>query len=162
MLNNFFVNCFNTTFPPLPQIIANPSSDLGDEMLCTENEVFHLLSSLDVSKASGPDGISAKMLKYTATSIIPMVTKLFNLSLSSGKLPSQWKHGRIIPVPKNSDATSPTCYRPISLIPIISKVLERHVCNLIMDHLQQNNFISDHQWGFLEGRSTVTCAYQVH
>ena len=156
MLNNFFVKCFNTTFPPLPQTIAKPSFDLCEEMLCTENEVLHLLSSLDVAKASGSDGISAKMLKYTATSITPVVTKLFNLSMSSGKLPSQWKHARIIPVPKNSDTTSPTCYRPISLIPIISKVLERHVCNLIMDHLQLSNFISDHQWGFLEGRSTVT------
>ena len=96
------------------------------------------------------------MLKFTAASITPMITKLFNVSILSGKLPLQWKQAKIVPIPKTTDATSPSCYRPISLIPIISKVLERHISNLIMDHLHHHCFISDRQWGFLEGRSTVT------
>ena len=156
MLNRFFVTCFNTTFPPLSPSTSQPLSTPGDELFCTEDEIFHLLEKLEVNKATGPDGISSRMLKYTAAPITPMITKLFNLSILSGRVPSQWKKANIVPIPKTSDATSPSCYRPISLIPVISKVLERHICNLIIDHLQLRNFISDRQWGFLEGRSTVT------
>ena len=82
--------------------------------------------------------------------------KLFNLSILTDKQPLQWKQAKVVPIPKTTDATSPSCYCPISLIPVISKVLERHIRNLIMDHLHLHHFISDHQWGFLEGRSTVT------
>ena len=156
MLNNFFANCFNTIFPPLSAPATLPLSHPSEEILCTEDEIFHLLSLLDVTKASGPDGISPKMLKYTAASIAPIITKIFNLSIISSKIPLCWKQAYVVPIQKMPDATSPSCYRPISLIPVISKVLERHMSNLIMDYLYQNDLICDHQWGFLEGRSTVT------
>ena len=154
MLNEFFCSCFNTVFPPLTPMYNEHHTK--ESLLCTEDEVCHLLLSLDVSKSNGPDGISPTMLKHTADSIAPSLTKLFNLSLRRGKLPSQWKHSLIVPIPKSSSTGSPSCYRPISLLPIVSKVLERHVCDILLDHLQSLNFISNKQWGFLEGRSTTT------
>ena len=117
------------------------------------DEVHDLLLTLDVTKSNGPDGISSSMLKHTADAIAPSLTKLF---IQLGQLPSQWKRSLIVPIPKSSSTGSPSCYRPISLLPIVSKVLERHICNILMDHLQSLNFISNNQWGFLEGRSTVT------
>ena len=157
MLNNFFSSCFNTAFLPLT-LICNHDRNNHTEMslLCTEDEVHDLLLTLDVTKSNGPDGISSSMLKHTADAIAPSLTKLFNLSIQLGQLPSQWKRSLIVPIPKSSSTGSPSCYRPISLLPIVSKVLERHICNILMDHLQSLNFISNNQWGFLEGRSTVT------
>ena len=58
-------------------------------LLCTEDEVLELLHALDTSKANGPDNISAKMLKSTAVSIASVLTKLLNLSITTGKLPSE-------------------------------------------------------------------------
>ena len=116
----------------------------------------HLLLTLDTTKSSGPDGISTAMLKHTADTIVPSLTKIFNLSLRLGQLPSQWKHSLIVPIPKSSTMGSPSCYRPISLLPIVSKILERHICDILLDHLQSLNFISSDQWGFQEGRSTIT------
>ncbi len=110
------------------------------------------LAGLDVTKASGQDGISARMVKYTAPSIAVSLTKLFNLPLKSGVIPSDWTKSLIVPVPKNSDGSKPTNYRPISLLPIISKVLEQHVYLLIMEHLQCHHPLAACQWG----RSTVT------
>lgn len=158
MLNSFFKSCFNTVFPPLSPIMCTQQhqSRPSDDLLCSVEEIYHLLSTLDVSKASGPDGISPRMLKYTAAYIAPSVTELFNLSITSGRIPLQWKRALVVPIPKNADHSSPTCYRPISLIPVISKVLERHLCIQIIDHLHLHDLISDSQWGFLEGRSTVT------
>ena len=154
-MNSFFGSCFNTSHP-LIELKSPPSGIYPDELLCTESEVYDLLASLDVSKASGHDGISARMLKHTACSIAPSLTKLFNLSLQSATIPSTWKKSLVVPIPKNSETKEPTNYRPISLLPIVSKVLERHVYNVIMNHLAQHNPLTANQWEFLEGRSTVT------
>ena len=67
------------------------------------------------------------MLKSTVYSIAPGITKLFNKSIMSGRLPSDWKPSSVIPVPKGDDNLNVANYRPISLLPIISKLLERHM-----------------------------------
>jgi len=67
------------------------------------------------------------MLKATAGAIAPSVTALMNLSLQTGTIPTEWKKSLIVPVPKTSSATTPNDYRPISLLSILSKVLERHI-----------------------------------
>ena len=118
-----------------------------------------MLATLDVTKSNGPDNISARMLKATAASIAPSVTALFNLSLRTGRIPQQWK-SRVVPIPKVSAPKSPDNYRPISLLSILSKVLERHVYNLIATHLEANP-LSDFQWGFRLGRSTVSALLTV-
>ena len=93
MLNSFFSTCFNTSHPPLSEHDQMPfvTNECPDELLCTVEEVQSLLGSLDTTKATGPDGVSAIMLKRTAPSIAPAMTKLFNLSLRSGQVPTDWK-----------------------------------------------------------------------
>ena len=82
MLNEFFKQCFNTTMPRLDQPATQTqfNGECPTELLCTEAEVLKMLQSLDTTKSNGPDGISARMLKSTAHSITPSVTKLFNNS----------------------------------------------------------------------------------
>ena len=114
-LNEYFSRCFNTSYQPIST--TTPSSTEGHEcvpeVLCTEDEVCVLLNSLDTSKASGPDGISARMLKATAVAIATSVTKLLNLSISSCCPPSSWKISSVVPIPKVPKANSTTDYRPI-------------------------------------------------
>ena len=72
LLNSFFTTCFNTSHPPLfVDNLNDYSSECPDELLCTREEVEHLLLNLDESKASGPDGISATMLKHTQLPALP-------------------------------------------------------------------------------------------
>ena len=155
MLNSFFCSCFNTAHPSIePQNVS--ITDCPDEILCSESEVGDLLASLDVLKSSGQDGIPARMLKFTAYSIAPSLTKLLNLSLRSNSIPSAWKKAPVVPTPKSSGLSDLANYRPISLLPIVSKVLERRVYGIVMDHLHLHNPLTTSQWGFLDGRSTVT------
>ena len=79
-----------------------------------------MISSLETKKASGADGISVKMIKATAPSIVSSLTKLFNLSLKSGKVPSDWKFARIVPISKSGNSANPSNYRPISILPVLS------------------------------------------
>ena len=125
-------------------------------MLCNQDEIADLLASLDTTKSNGPDGISARMLKFTAYSIAPAVTILFNLSLKLGRVPSAWKSSHIIPIPKIPKAKSPDSYRPISLLSILSKTLERHVFRLLTTELDVACPLVDTQWGFRAGRSTIS------
>ena len=77
-----------------------------------------------MTKSNGLDGISAKMLKATVGSITPAVTKLFNMSIISVKFPNEWKLALVIPILKLGNKSDPANYRPISLLSIISKLLE--------------------------------------
>ena len=128
VLNIHFTKCFNYSVPPLdPDICRHftcSANEFPDDFLCSVEEVEHLLASVDTSKA---DLLSAKMLKATATSIAPAITSLFNLSLTQGQLPAEWKLACIMPIPKSEDKSNPANYRPISLLSILSKLLEKHV-----------------------------------
>ena len=128
-----------------------PVLSQGNTLACTDSEkadmseIYHSLSTLDTSKATGPDKISAHMLKATARSIAPSVTVLMNLSLQTGTVPTEWKKSLIVPIPKSSTATTPNDYRPISFLSILSKVLERHVHHIISDHLHVMHPLSNSQ-----------------
>ena len=133
-----------------------PAMEFPEELLCTEDQVFALISSLSVMKSTGADGISARMLKQTIHSITPSVTKLFNLSLKTGIFPDDWKFARIVPIPKSGDPTNPSNYRPISILSLLSKLLERHVYNLLSAHFLSFSPLSLCQCGFTSNRSTIS------
>lgn len=101
------------------------------------------------------------MLKATAASIAPSVTSLFNiLSLKLGRVPLEWKESRIAPIPKVPVPRTPDNFRPISLLSVLSKVLEKHIYSLITNHLDATP-LSDSQWGFRIGRSTVSALLSI-
>ena len=89
-------------------------------MDCTVEEVRGALKRLNITKVSGPDHISARMLKYTANSIAPSITELFNYSIRSGKVPTEWKTSMIVPIPKFSKTMT------ISLTCILSRKAYSH------------------------------------
>ena len=117
--------------------------------------------SLDTSKANGPDAVSARMLKKITHAIVPSVTALFNLSIQTDHIPCDWKLSHVVPIPKRPGAKSPSEFRPISLLSILSKVLERHIHMLILDHLNQHHPLSNCQWGFQAKKSTVAALISI-
>ena len=154
LLNNFFTSCF-TKNDALPHInFPSPPSPMLSTVTCSHDEVLKLLSTHKINTASGPDGISSIMLRGTATSITPALTALFNLSLKKSTVPDDWKRSNITPIFKSGDPSEASNYRPISLLSLISKILERCIHNRIMDFLLRNNLLSDCQFGFRPRSST--------
>ena len=151
--NKYFVSVF--TSENLPPEIPNKANDpIMSDIVITEQEVGSFLSTLDTNKATGSDEIPAKLLKETASVITPFLCKVFNKSLQLGKVHRDWKLANVVPVYKKGNNEQTENYRPISLLPIVSKVLERCIFNNIRDHLFQRIHINQH--GFLPGKSCVT------
>ena len=127
----------------------------------SETEVLRELQKLKNKKSVGIDGISVQTLKSCADILIKPITHLINRSLMEGKVPKAWKVAKIIPLHKKGDKSNPDNYRPISLLPCISKLLERMVQLQLVHYLQTNNILVQAQSGFRANHSTVTALVKV-
>ena len=114
------------------------------------------IRQIKTHSAPGPDGITAWMLTNFAQSIAPSLSSIFNLSIAIGGLPADWKLSNIIPIPKSSARDDVRFFRPISLLPIVGKILEKHIHQLLLEFMSSKGLLSENQFGFRKGRSTVT------
>ena len=152
LFNQYFYSVFTRSSFQLPTLSTNLSKSIC-EVTFSELDVFCVLRSLDPTKAMGCDNISPRLLKHCALSLYLPLHHLFTLSLSQCYLPVEWRTHLIKPIFKSGDKSSVRNYRPISLLPVISKVLEKLVYNNIVDFVTSS--ISPHQFGFLHNRSTL-------
>ena len=118
--------------------------------------VASLLANLDPSKASGPDGIPARVLKDMANDLAPSLTLIYQASLQQGRIPDEWRKALITPIYKNGDRSCPANYRPISLTCIVCKTLEHIISTSIYNHLEEYDILCPEQHGFRRRRSCET------
>ena len=97
------------------------------------------LKGLKTKKAIGLDNIPNRLLKLAADSSAPSLTFIFNLSISSGIFPDEWKIAKVLPIYKSGPRNVLENYRPISILPVVAKVLEKEVHNQLYQHLAENN-----------------------
>ena len=168
MLNDFFVNFFQQSNVTAAQtnkfdttkIEEYVSSKIGNLItqfnipVITVEETKKQIDKLSPSKATGPDGISVKVLKPISPVFAEPLTRLFNLSITKGVFPNKWKTARVSPLFKDGSHDNRCNYRPISVLPVFSKLLEKHVARSFMDYLVKNGLLYDLQSAFREGHST--------
>ena len=116
--------------------------------MTTEKKVLEVLQFIDISKAEGFDKFSGRFLKDGANISVKPIVKGCNISISSGLFPSDCKIAKLKPLYKKGSKTNPENFRPISLLPLISKVIERIVYNQVDNFLLQNNILYNYQSGF--------------
>ncbi|CAB4007289.1 Hypothetical predicted protein [Paramuricea clavata] len=156
-LNKFFASVFlprpqNPCSPPLSTVTVPVTPTAFSDV--SVEEVWRLLNNLSKSKAMGPDGISARLLKECSEVLAPSLTALFNKSIAIGKVPADWKYANIVPVPKNNKTHTVSNYRPISLLSLVSKALEHVVHNRVLYIVKP--LLHDQQHGFRSGKSCIT------
>ena len=117
-------------------------------------EVQQIITSLKPKNSAGHDNISSKVLKYLKTSISIPISHIINKSLISGKVPQNLKLAKIIPIYKAKEKTSMNNYRPISLLPSVSKLLEKIVHYRLYKFLKKQNILYSRQYGFRPSHST--------
>lgn len=158
MLNDQYCSVFSKQSTESPPINAPKSVESIDNIDIEVNGVSKLLKNLQTHKATGPDCIPARFLNEFSNEIAPALTLLYRNSLSQGTVPSEWLHAFIVPVYKggNKERSSPENYRPISLTSICCKTMEHIIYSSIMNHLNENDILSDVQHGFRSNRSCET------
>jgi len=121
--------------------------------ICVEDTI-KIINKLKSKTSVGVDDISTKLLKEIKNEIAKPVTLIINQSLSTGIFPDLLKIGKISPIYKKGDKTQLSNYRPISVLPAISKVFEKAIFNQIHEHFKSENLYYDNQYGFRANHST--------
>ena len=139
LFNTFFHSVFTNSPFSLPNMSSLP---LPSSCICTlKFSDSEALSSLDPTKSSGCDNIGPKLLKHCALALYTPLHHLFSLSLSKQHIPCEWKCHSITPIFKSGDKSLVKNYRPISLLCIVSKVLEHLIYNKISKFITDNNIL---------------------
>ena len=140
---------------PLPDKGPSPHPTMP-EISITTSGISKLLQNLNIHKAMGPDQINAKILRELQDILAPTLEIIFNHSLNTGIVPSDWKMANITPLFKKGDRSQPNNYRPISLTSIVSKLFEHILSSNIRKHLESNNILHHCQHGFRQFHSCET------
>ena len=160
-------NVFNQHFLTIPErtIVNIPNSNSVDPTtylshLNAATFNFHsveeqdVLLSLDPAKATGLDGLSPKSIRKLAPLLFEPITKIINCGFDKCYFLKLWKQARVVPLLKKKGDCSLSNYRPVSVLPILSKVLERIVHHQLLEHLEAQNLLSEYQSGFRPGHYT--------
>ena len=141
--------------------LRNPTES---QLIFTSVEEHHVLTIINILKdksSYGHDGIFNNLIKRIKDVLIKPLTLLINQMLSSGHFPSQLKISRVIPMFKSGDPELFSNYRPISLLPSLSKIFERVIFNQLFNYMNNNKLLCLEQYGFRPGHSTELAALQL-
>ena len=173
-MNRYFVNKVKDLRQKIPMSAADPLRYLREAMQKREcqfklnqvgsYEVLKLIRGLKNSTATGVDYLDTRTVKLGAEILAPILTHIINLSITSSTFPNIWKWHKVIPLLKSSgsDPLMPKSYRPVALLPILSKLLEKVVFNQLVLYLEQNGLIHPNLHGSRAGHSTATALSQMY
>ena len=153
--NIFFLNTSNHIIENIPRVektyeqyLVNPSIHSIFLDPVDSYDVKTIISKLKPKTSSGFDEISCKLIRLTAESVIEPLTFIINLSITTGRVPNQMKVAKVVPIFKSGDQYNFSNYRPVSLLPDFSVILERTIYNKVVKYLDINNTLYRHQYGF--------------
>ena len=171
-MNNFFINKVRQLRARIPHTESDPLAKLKEMFRhrhctlglrpVTPDEVSKIISNLKNSKSTGSDFISTWIVKLVSKEILPAITHVVNLSISNEEFPVQWKLAKVVPLLKKGDPLIAKNYRPVALLPIFSKILERAVFQQLVEYLDSNNLLSPDHHGSRQGHNTATALIQMY
>ena len=127
----------------------------------TINGLFNEMIKLDINKSTGSDNIGPKILKLSAPFITSSLTYIFNRIIDTSTFPCVLKNARVTPVFKAGEKFMATNYRPISVLPVLSKLLEKHVSKHLYDYLKRLDLLHPAQSGFRQEHSCQTALINI-
>lgn len=157
LLNEYFSSIFTNDDGNSPQFARRaPENASINSALFTYENVVEAMRKLPSKTSRSPDGYPAFFLKSIRHELAIPLCVLFELSMSTSKIPEIWKTAKVCPVFKKGLHSEPSNYRPISLTCITCKIMERIIADSVLFFLKTHNLVSKDQYGFLSSRSTCT------
>lgn len=149
----FYESSFTDLKHKLDYILQNRSFDIK---YITPLEVKTIIDRLNVNKSTGIDNIGPKIIKHCGDIITTSIAAIINSSISQGIFPDNLKEARVVPIFKTGDRDDVGNYRPISILPTLSKIFERHIAEQIHQYFKETNIIHKTQSGFRKNHSCHT------
>ena len=144
------------------QYVRTPLTETKLQFKCiTDNDTQRAIDKLENKSCSGHDGISNKLLKLLKIELSKSLTLIINQMITTGIFPDSFKISKITPLFKKGDVSMLSNYRPISLLPTISKIFERILYNQLYDYFNSNNLLAEEQYGFRTNHSTEYAAVKL-
>jgi len=166
--NNFFTNIGNRLAQDIPTVDKSPRSFMRNFtsnsfylQQVTAKEISEEIEKLNPSKSTGPYSIPTKILVLIKDLISSPLKQIFNLSFETGIVPEKFKVANVIPVHKKGSELCVTNYRPISLLSIFNKLLEKLMFSRLMSFLNVNNILFHKQFGFRQQHSTLQAVLSI-
>jgi hypothetical protein len=123
-------------------------------------EVENIIKSMSSSQAQDINYISSETIKKFGTELAPILTFFINKAFENGVFPDELKIGKVIPLFKTGDKKDPNNYRPIVILPILSKVFEKAIYTRLLQYFKTQNLFNKTQHGFLKGKSTISAVFE--
>ena len=139
---------------PVRTIFDEPVESVYPKIVVNRELVDILFGEININKTSGIEGLRCDVLKCALRFLLDQMTWLYQLSFDEGIFPTPWKCARVNPIPKTGNQRLITNWRPISLLPVPSKIAEKIMHIHLTDVLDQQHFLTDHQYGYRQGRGT--------
>ena len=158
--NNFFVNVGTVLVKSIPPTDKNPVEYIQQDIITnlyfdptTENEICKIIGSFKDS-AAGWDDLKSSMVKHVKDPITIPLVHICNRSFVTGIFSNERKTANVVPIHKSDDEMLFSNYRPVSVLPVFSKLLEKLVYNRLISHIKDNKLLYEYQFGFQKGKST--------
>ena len=168
LFNNYFVNVADNLAKKIPKpntkyqdYLKNPNEHSIYLHETTPDEVEKIIGDLDPNKAPDIYGISTKLVKDGGVVMIEIITILFNMSISQGKFPDALKNAKVVPIHKDDSRLEMSNYRPISLLPTLSKIFEKLMYARLISFFSKHDILYENQFGFQSNMSTDYAVNQV-
>ena len=166
--NNFFVNVgpelaskINSTGKKFYDYLNDPINSCMFMKPIVETEIVKIINKFNQNKSAGHDNIENAIVKKIANELAKPLALLFNKSVSTGIVPDDLKIAKVIPIHKKNDIEEFSNYRPVSVLPCFSKILERLVFNRCIEYIDSHNILNKHQYGFRANHSTYMAVMQL-
>nr|CAI5863097.1 unnamed protein product [Callosobruchus analis] len=164
-INDHFISVYKQSLGETETIRFYSGNTFSDNQkfqfsMAHPNDIKKAILSIK-SESIGTDNISLTMIKMCLPTLLPYITHIINSCLESGYFPKRWREAIVIPVPKNSSPSNFNDLRPISLLPLFSKLLEKIVQTQLVSYCNELSIIPSHQSGFRAGHSTNTALLNI-
>ena len=172
VMNSFFIKKVQDLVAKLPVPQEDPLQYLRKIMVdktCSltlrsvhPDEVLKVVRELKSSKATGLDHINMEIIKLILPDILPALTHIVNLSITTSVFPTEWKIAKVVPLLKKGDPLEPQNYRPVALLPIFSKILEKIVFRQIVDYVEDKEILLPSHHGSRAKHNTSTAILDMY
>ena len=159
--NKYYLNIADKLCEKIPKVnnkfqdfLKNPNKNKLTLNETTPDEIMKIINDLDGKKSGDIFHISPDLVKLSGQTLSQILTIIFNFSIKDGCFPAAMKPAKILPMHKGDSVLAVGNYRPISILPILSKIFERLIYNRLIKFINDNNILTELQFGFQKNKST--------